>query len=94
MIYIKIVFFDLLLFSYDILLVGTCNFIIAKLQGIRNNVHSDCEWEREYACISEHCVEEEKEPKEYIIMGHSDYFVKWVDYKNCHKLPPYYFLRF
>ena len=66
-------FFDLLLFSYDILLVGTCNFIIAKLQGIRNNVHSDCEWEREYAYISKHCIKG-KEPKEYVIMGHSDYY--------------------
>ena len=47
--------------------------VIAKLQGIRNNVHSDCEWEREYACISKHCVEG-KEPKEYVIMGHSDYY--------------------
>ena len=71
------IFFDLLLCSYDILLVGTCNFIIAKLQGIRNNVHSDCECEREYACISKHCVEG-KEPKEYVIIGHSDYyFVNW-----------------
>ena len=66
--------FYLLLFSHDILLVGgTCNFMIAKLQGIRNNVHSDCEREREYACISKHCVEG-KEPKEYVIMGHSDYY--------------------
>ena len=55
-------FFDLLLFSYDILLIGTCNFIMAKLQGIRNHVHSDSEREREYACISKHS-EQGKERK-------------------------------
>ena len=38
--------------SYDS--TNTGNFIIAKFQGIRNNVHSDCEREREYTCISKH----------------------------------------